>query len=100
MEISVPSVLQLPFHCANVPVGRPFLRVEEGKTQVDPMLPVGGIGVSFGVVIEAEFKAAARADHVCGTAVFVVRRLLQARISANGTDKFLLAHDNGLSRLV
>ena len=50
---------------------------------------------AFGVVIEAEFKAAARADHVCGTALFVVRRLLQARISANGTDKFLLAHDDG-----
>jgi len=50
------------------------------------MLPVGGIGVSFGIVVEAELEAAARADHVSGAAVFVARRLQQTVISANGTD--------------
>ncbi len=64
------------------------------------MLAVSGIGVPFGVVVEAELEAAARADHVSGAAVFVARRLRQTVISANGTDKFLLEHNDGLSRLV
>ena len=92
MEISVPGVLQLPFHCANVPVGRPFLRVEEGKTQVDPMLPVGGIGVSFGVVVESELEATARTNNVCRATLFVVRRLRQMFISANGADYSFFFH--------
>lgn len=100
MEISVLGVFQLPFHCANVPVGRPFLRVEEGKTQVDPMLPVGGIGVSFGIVVETELETAARTNNVCRATVFVTRGLWQTVISANGTNKFLLTHDDGLSRMV
>ena len=100
MEISVPGVLQLPFHCANVPVGRTFLGIEEGKTLVNPMLPVGGIGVSFGVVIETELETTARTNNVCRATLFVVRGLWQTVISANGTVKFLLAHDDGLSRLV
>ena len=50
---------------------------------------------AFGVVIEAEFKAAARTNNVCRATLFVVRGLWQTVISANGTDKFLLAHDDG-----
>ena len=47
----------------------PFLGIEEGETLVNPLLSVRGIGVSFGVVVEAELEAAARADHVSGAAV-------------------------------
>ena len=100
MDIPVPNVLQLPFHRANVPVGRPFLGVEKWKTLVNPMLPVGGIGVSFGIVVETELETTARTNNVCRATVFVTRRLWQTVISANGTNKFLLAHDDGLSRLV
>lgn len=56
------------------------------------MLAVSGIGVPFGVVVEAELEAAARADHVSGAAVFVARRLRQMFISANGTDKIFFIH--------
>lgn len=55
------------------------------------MLPVGGIGVSFGIVIETELEATAREDHVCRATVFVARGLWQTVISANGADySFLL----------
>lgn len=64
------------------------------------MLAVSGIGVPFGVVVEAELEAAARTNNVCRATMFVVRRLRQTVISANGTDKFLLEHNDGLSRLV
>lgn len=96
MGISVLGVFQLPFHRANVPIGRPFLGIEEWKTLVNPLLSVSGIGVPFGVVIEAELEAAARADHVSGAAMFVARRLRQTVISANGTDiSFLVVHWEG-----
>ena len=100
MVISVPGVCQLPFHCANVPVCRPFLGDEKWKTLVNPMLPVGGIGVSFGIVVETELETTARTNNVCRATMFVVRRLRQTVISANRTDKFLLEHNDGLSRLV
>lgn len=64
------------------------------------MLPVGGIDVSFGVVVETELETTARTNNVCRATLFVVRGLWHMFISANGTDKFLLAHDDGLSRLV
>ena len=63
------------------------------------MLPVGGIGVS-GIVVETELETTARTNNVCRATVFVTRGLWQTVISANGTDKFLLEHNDGLSRLV
>lgn len=75
MGISVLGVFQLPFHCANIPVGRPFLGIEKWKTLVNPMLPVGGIGVSFRIVVETELETAARTNNVCRATLLVVRRL-------------------------
>lgn len=92
MEISVFGALQLSFHCANIPVGRPFLGIEKWKTLVNPMLPVGGIGVSFGVVVESELEATARTNNVCRATLFVVRRLRQMFISANGADYSFFFH--------
>lgn len=100
MEISVPGVPQLPFHCANVPVCRPFLGIEKWKTLVNPMLPVGGIGASFGIVVETELETTAWTNNVCRATLLVMWRLRQTVISANRTDKFLLEHNDGLSRLV
>jgi hypothetical protein len=75
MEISVLGVFQLSFHRANIPVGRPFLGVEKWKTLVNPMLPVGGIGVPFGIVVETELETAARTNNICRATLLVVRRL-------------------------
>ncbi len=55
------------------------------------MLPVVGIGVSFGIVVETELEATARTNNVCRATMFVVRRLRQTVISANGTDKIYLS---------
>lgn len=39
------------------------------------MLPVGGIGVSFRIVVETELETAARTNNVCRATLLVVRRL-------------------------
>lgn len=56
------------------------------------MLPVGGIGVSFGIVVETELETTARTNNVCRATLFVVRGLWQTFISANGTDKIFFIH--------
>lgn len=86
------DVVQLPLHRADVPAGGSFLGIEEREGSVNPLLSVGGIGVPFGVVVEAELEAAARTNNVCRATVFVVRRLRQTVISAYGTDYSFLFH--------
>ena len=80
------NILQLPPHYTLIPIRRFLFAVKKRKSFTNPTLPIFWKRITFSLVINPEFKTAARANDVRRTSEFVIRRFFQFVVPANWAD--------------